>query len=368
MPLRWSAVPCHRVTEHCLTIALRGFSFAVPGLAYPSVAVARRWGAFPSLCHASPCHSDARPCGSFRNLALDLLCVAFPLPRTADQCRFDTSPCKAPAVRYHSEQCDSFAVPCRAVPLHCLSFDALPQQFISQPRDALASRCRTRPRNSIASPCTLSFSVGSLCNSTHLRRSAPLNFAVAGRCYAVAYPALLMAIWYQILTRMSQRVWLPTVRTISVLASMTTASGVNRQPSGLTRSPQAFAIRRFPCTPRYLFTGHAVRRSISRPFKKMFLSRLCPCYTVPRFALAHLFCALPSLSDAYHCPRCSARCFALATPGQSLPLPGYESVTIVILKNTEVKSKWIRKRKFGVLHKRRGFVLCVSHKRAGSGA
>ena len=65
-------------------------------------------------------------------------------------------------------------------------------------------------------------------------------------------------------------------------------------------------------------------------------SWLCPCYTVPRFALAHLFCALPLL--------------------------GYESVTIVILKNTEVKSKWIRKRKFGVLHKRRGFVLCVSHK------
>lgn len=97
-------------------------------------------------------------------------------------------------------------------------------------------------------------------------------------------------------------------------------------------------------------------------------SWLCPCYTVPRFALAHLFCALPSLSDAYHCLRCSARCFALANPGQSLPLLGYESVTIVILKNTEVKSKWIRKRKFGVLHKRRGFVLCFLHKRAGSGA
>lgn len=42
-------------------------------------------------------------------------------------------------------------------------------------------------------------------------------------------------------------------------------------------------------------------------------SWLCPCYTVPRFALAHLFCALPLL--------------------------GYESVTIVTPKNTEVKSK-----------------------------
>ena len=178
MPLRWSAVPCHRVTEHCLTIALRGFSFAVPGLAYPSVAVARRWGAFPSLCHASPCHSDARPCGSFRNLALDLLCVAFPLPRTADQCRFDTSPCKAPAVRYHSEQCDSFAVPCRAVPLHCLSFDALPQQFISQPRDAIALQFRGDSWQVSALP---------------LHHSAPL-----------ALPLLAGAIWYQILTRTNQ--------------------------------------------------------------------------------------------------------------------------------------------------------------------
>ena len=65
-----------------------------------------------------------------------------PLPSHAEQCRFDTSPCKAPAVRYHSEQCDSFAVPCRAVPRHCLSFDALPQQIISQPRDAIALQFR----------------------------------------------------------------------------------------------------------------------------------------------------------------------------------------------------------------------------------
>ena len=101
----------------------------------------------------------------------------------------------------------------------------------------------------------------------------------------------------------------------------------------------------------------------------MFLSRLCPCYTVPRFALTFLIRAVPQPCNAFAILFVALPLRFSASPGlalaalcHSLPLLGYESVTIVILKNTEVKSKWIRKRKFGVLHKRRGFVLCVSHK------
>lgn len=131
--------------------------------------------------------------------------------------------------------------PCRSKQFRRIAFRSMP--------------CRSRSSPSPAMP---------------LPHTALLNFAVAGRCYALAHDALLMAM----------------------------------------------------------------------PMR--FLSRQCPCSTVPRFAIA--------------------------TPRQPLPLLGYESVTIVTPKNTEVKSKWIRKRKFGVLHKRRGFVLCVSHKWAGSGA
>lgn len=76
--------------------------------------------------------------------------------------------------------------------------------------------------------------------------------------------------------------------------------------------------------------------------------------SMPRHGVSPLFCA-----DASHCSEQPRFAFALF---------GYESVTIVTPKNTEVKRKWIRKRKFGALHKRRGFVLCVSHKLAGSGA
>ena len=194
----------------------------------------------------------------FRHLALQSPCRSIPFRTMRFLCC--SLPCSSAALPI--VRCLAAADHLPAPRCHCL---AIPRRFLASLRSAHASLCT-------------------------------LSFSVAGRCYALAHAALLMAM----------------------------------------------------------------------PMR--FLSRQCPCYTVPRFALAHLFCALPSLSDAYHCLRCSARCFALANPGQSLPLPGYESVTIVILKNTEVKSKWIRKRKFGVLHKRRGFVLCVSHKRAGSGA
>ena len=99
-----------------------------------------------------------------------------------------------------------------AVQFHCIAYRSMP--------------CRSRSSPSPAMP---------------LLHTALLNFAVAGRCYALAYPALLMAMLMR------------------------------------------------------------------------FLPRLCPCYTVPRFAFAVLLVALPLL--------------------------GYESVTIVTPKNTEVKSK-----------------------------
>lgn len=281
-------------------------------------------------CHASPCRSDAGLFAPFRSLADACLRFASPLPSHAEQCRFDTSPCKAPAVRYHSEQCDSFAVPCRAVPRHCLSFDALPQQIISQPRDAIALQFRGD-----------SWQVSALA----LPHPAPLNFAVAGRCYAVANPALLMAIWYQILTQTNQQIRLPTVH--AIVCSCFHDHCLGRQSTTL----RSYTISTSVCLP-------AVSVYPTVPFHGSY----CPKKHFPTFQKNVPFPAMPLLHGSALCPRCPARCFALANPGQSLPLPGYESVTIVILKNTEVKSKWIRKRKFGVLHKRRGFVLCVSHK------
>ena len=87
-------------------------------------------------------------------------------------------PCRPEQFLCLTCQGSSFSVPCRAVPLHFFAFDALPQQIISQPRDAIALQFRGDP-----------WQVSALA----LHHSALLNFAVAGLCYAVAYPALLMA-------------------------------------------------------------------------------------------------------------------------------------------------------------------------------
>ena len=150
-------LPSHVAGVHFLCSATTRLAAATHGFAARFVTSLALGCAF--RCHRIPRHAS-------------------PLPRTAEQCRFDTSPCKAPAVRYHSDQCDSFAVPCRAVPWHCLSFDALPQQIISQPRDAIALQFRGDSWQVSALP---------------LHHSAPL-----------ALPLLAGAIWYQILTRTNQ--------------------------------------------------------------------------------------------------------------------------------------------------------------------
>lgn len=237
----------------------------------------------------------------FRHLALQTgppRVGAIPCP-----CR----PCRPEQFLCLTCQGSSFSVPCRAVLLHFFAFDALPQQIISQPRDAIALQFRGDPWrvSALAWP-----------------HPAPLNFAVAGRCYAVANPALLMAIWYQILTQTNQQIRLPTVH--AIVCSCFHDHCLGRQSTTL----RSYTISTSVCLP-------TVSVYPTVPFHGSY----CPKKHFPAFQKNVPFPAMPLLHGSALCPRCSARCFAIANPGQSLPLLGYESVTIVTPKNTEVKSK-----------------------------
>lgn len=215
----------------------------------------------------------------FRHLALQTgppRVGAIPCP-----CR----PCRPEQFLCLTCQGSSFAVPCRAVLLHFFAFDALPQQIISQPRDAIALQFRGD-----------SWQVSALA----LHHSAPL-----------ALPLLAGAIWYQILTRMSQRVWLPTVR--AIFCSCFHDHCLGRQSTALwsytiSTSVCHPAVPVYPtvpfhgsCCPKKHFP--AFQKNV--PFPAMPLlhgSALCPCPSVLRSAFAIRRISLPSLFCSLLCP------------------------------------------------------------------
>ena len=180
-------------------------------------------------------------------------------------------PYHAPAVP--AVQSNSFALLVNAVPLLFLAVQFCCISLRSMP-------CRSRSSPSPAMP---------------LLYTALLNFAVAGRCYALANPALLMAIWYQILTQTNQQIWLPTVRAIfcscfhdhCLWAPIDNPPVLHdlhkRLPSGGFRVPHGTFSRvilseeAFPyLSKKYSFPGYAPATRF-RALPSLFCSLLCPC-------------------------------------------------------------------------------------------